>query len=55
LVDYGGKRVLYRRLAAGDSYTQPTFLTHPWVFVDAGGHCRQVVLPDLSQSLVSIR
>jgi hypothetical protein len=54
-LDYGGKRVLYRRMPVGDSYTQPTYLTHPWVFVDDNGRCRQIVLPDPSRTVVSIR
>jgi hypothetical protein len=54
-LDYGGKRVLYRGFGAGDSYTQPTYVTHPWVFADASGHCRQIVLPDPSKTAVSIR
>ena len=54
-LDYGGKRVLYRRMNAGDSYDQPTYVTHPWVFVDANGKCRKIALPDPSQRVVSIR
>ncbi len=54
-LDYGGKRVFYRRLGGGESYVQPTYMTHPWVFVDAGGKCHMVVLPDPARSLVSVR
>lgn len=54
-LDYGGKRVFYRRLAGGESYAQPTYMTHPWVFVDATGKCHMVVLPDPARSLVSVR
>ncbi len=54
-LDYGGKRVFYRRLVGGESYTQPTYVTHPWVFVDASGKCHMVVLPDPARSLVSVR
>ena len=29
-IDHSGKEVFYRELKAGDSYTQETFVTHPW-------------------------
>ncbi len=54
-LDYGGKRVFYRRLGGGESYTQPTYMTHPWVFVDGAGRCHMVVLPDPSRNTVSVR
>jgi hypothetical protein len=54
-LDYGGKRVFYRRLGGGESYTQPTYMTHPWVFVDGAGRCHMVVLPDPARSMVSVR
>lgn len=54
-LDYGGKRVFYRRLGGGESYAQPTYTTHPWVFVDGAGRCHMVVLPDPGHSLVSVR
>jgi hypothetical protein len=44
-LDYSGKRKLYQRLPGGASYTQQTFVTHPWVLVDDGGHCRKIILP----------
>ncbi|MEV6066730.1 protein kinase [Nocardia sp. NPDC052001] len=30
-LDYSGKRVRYQTLAAGGSYVQQTYVTHPWV------------------------
>jgi hypothetical protein len=54
-LDYSGKRVFYRRLNGGESYAQPTYITHPWVFVDASGKCRRIVLPSMSQKVVAIR
>jgi uncharacterized caspase-like protein len=44
-LDYSGKRKLYQRLAAGASYTQQTFVTHPWVLVDDSGQCKKIILP----------
>jgi hypothetical protein len=29
-IDFSGKEVLYRELKSGESYTQETFVTHPW-------------------------
>jgi hypothetical protein len=54
-LDYSGKRVFYRRLNGGESYTQPTYISHPWVFVDASGKCRGIVMPNMSQKVVAIR
>ncbi|MFT3697804.1 MAG: hypothetical protein QM831_31985 [Kofleriaceae bacterium] len=38
-LDFKGERVWYNTLEAGQSYTQQTFVTHPWVIVDDEGHC----------------
>ena len=54
-LDYSGKRVFYRRLNGGESYTQLTYISHPWVFVDASGKCRTIVMPSMSQKVVAIR
>jgi len=35
-ISYSGERVFYQRLRAGASYIQPTFMTHPWLIVQAG-------------------
>ena len=45
-INYSGQRVLYSALAAGQSYVQGTFLTHPWVVTDGGtGTCLGIWLP----------
>jgi hypothetical protein len=54
-LDYAGKRVFYRRLNSGESYDQPTYISHPWVFVDANGKCRKIVMPSPSEKIVAIR
>ena len=54
-LDYSGKRVFYRRLNGGESYAQPTYISHPWVFVDANGKCRRIVMPSMAQKVVAIR
>ena len=38
-LDFNGDRVWYNTLAPGESYSQQTFVTHPWVIVDADGRC----------------
>jgi hypothetical protein len=35
-IDYAGDRVFYNTLGANSSYVQATFLTHPWLIVQAG-------------------
>jgi hypothetical protein len=54
-LNYLGQRVLYRQIDGGGGYTQPTFITHPWVLVDAAGECRKIVLPGASAKVVDIR
>ena len=50
-IDYQGNRIFYRggnfpTLAAGDSYVQGTFITHPWIVTDvATGACLGIWLP----------
>lgn len=36
-IDFAGARVTYKELDSGASYDQETFLTHPWIIVDAEG------------------
>src|SRR4051812_33471849 len=31
---YDGQRVSYKWLEPGESYTQPTYATHPWLVID---------------------
>ena len=45
-LDYSGNRVHYNTLAVAESYTQPTFLTHPWIALDADGNCLGLWLPE---------
>src|SRR6266702_8357091 len=35
-INYAGDRILYNTLAANSSYVQSTYLTHPWLIVQAG-------------------
>lgn len=38
-IDYDGKRHKYQDLDPGESYDQPTFLTHPWLVTGAKNKC----------------
>ena len=44
-LNYQGTRVFYNTLDAGQSYVQQTYLTHPWVVIDAAGACLGIWLP----------
>lgn len=41
-----GQRVLYTTIAPNTSYTQATFVTHPWVITDEQDNCYSVFYPD---------
>ena len=44
-IDSNGQRVFNSTLAAGESFVQQTFLTHPWVVTDSSGTCLGIWLP----------
>lgn len=44
-LDYAGKPVQYRNLNPGESYTQQTFVGHPWMFTDGPGNCKEIFVP----------
>ncbi len=44
-LDFNGRRVHYADLEVGQSYRQQTYVTHPWIALDADGGCRGVFLP----------
>lgn len=45
-VDYDGKRHKYQELDPGESYDQPTFLTHPWLVTGLRDECVGFYLAD---------
>lgn len=45
-LNYQGVRVLYNRLRPNSSYTQQTFVTHPWIVTSTAGKCIAVYLPN---------
>jgi WD40 repeat protein len=50
-LNYSGTRVLYSTLSPGQSFLQPTFLTHPWVVTDSNNTCRAIYLPTLESGV----
>ena len=53
-LNYQGQRVFYNTLAAGQSYVQQTFVTHPWIVTDASGVCLGIWLPTASLGVALI-
>jgi hypothetical protein len=51
----GGQRTLYRTLTPGQSYTQGTFVSHPWVITDPVDNCLTIYRPAQSSDRVVIR
>lgn len=59
-LNFNGHRVYYRDIPAGESYTQQTFVTHPWVITNSdpeqgAGHCIGLFLPTTSPSAAIVR
>jgi von Hippel-Lindau disease tumor supressor len=44
-IDYAGARQSYGTLESGQSVTQSTFLTHPWIVADHSGKCLKLFVP----------
>jgi hypothetical protein len=49
-LDYNGNRQFYQRLESGQSYLQPTYVTHPWVITDGTPGCVAIFLPEAGQT-----
>lgn len=54
-LNYSGNRVFYRQLKPRESYTQQTYVTHPWVVTDAGDACLGVYYPDSQPRVVNLK
>lgn len=52
---YDGSRVLYQTLESGTSYTQETWLTHPWVAVDDSNTCLGYTISDQADKTYVIK
>lgn len=44
-IDFNGQPKDYAGLNPGQKYTINTFLTHPWMFTDGPGNCKQMFIP----------
>ncbi len=53
-INFDGKRDLKRTLKPGEGYSLWTYLTHPFVVVDAKGACAAVYMPRKEYGLVVI-
>lgn len=58
-LDYQGRRVFYKHLFAGQSYTQQTYMTHPWLVtapVPGGGEdCLEIYKPRRGGGTIVLR
>lgn len=53
-LDHRGRRVPYRILMPGQSYRQPTYVTHPWVVTRMDGRALAIFLPDRNPARATI-
>lgn len=53
-LDYAGKEILYRELRAGESYSQPTYVTHPWVVRQKSGKLIKSVVAGFGEEAISV-
>jgi VHL beta domain len=44
-IDYDGSRVFYNTLKPNQTYTQQTYVTHPWVTTTRSGNCTGIHFP----------
>jgi choice-of-anchor C domain-containing protein len=54
-IDYQGQPRLYAALQPGNSYVQVTYLTHPWLVIDAAERCLGIYLPTARPGRVVLR
>lgn len=51
-LNMSGKRVEYKKLSAGASYTQHTFVTHPWLIANLQDQCMGIYTSDSTSNVV---
>ncbi|OWT77647.1 hypothetical protein CEY04_15645 [Achromobacter sp. HZ28] len=51
---FDGNRVKYMDLAAGGSYRQQTYLSHPWVVAGANDRCLGLYLPRATRGVAVV-
>ncbi|MEO1207861.1 MAG: hypothetical protein AAFV45_16175 [Pseudomonadota bacterium] len=54
-LDYNGNPVDYKHLQSGQSYTQSTYVGHPWMITDGPGNCRQIFVPKRGSKRFTIK
>ena len=54
-LNFDGQRVFYRALQPGESYAQPTFVTHPWISATSNDVCQAIYLTVRGTSQVNLR
>jgi len=54
-IDQDGSRVTYQTLRPGETYTQPTYVGHPWVVAAADGQALAVFQPAAAPSRAVVR
>jgi hypothetical protein len=54
-VDFKGQPVQYFTIGPGQSFSQQTFLTHPWFFTDGPGNCIEAMLPSANKTVYKIK
>jgi uncharacterized protein YvpB len=53
-LNYEGGRELYQTVKDGDTYDQPTYLTHPWLITDEDDNAWYVYYPDAQPRSVEV-
>ena len=53
-IDQTGKRKFYKELGPHASYTQPTFVNHPWVIAREDDRCQTVVIAPAKPMIVDV-
>jgi von Hippel-Lindau disease tumor supressor len=53
-LDYRGQRVFYKKLKPSESYTQDTYMTHPWLITDLHDNAWDVYMPTVRPRTVIV-
>jgi hypothetical protein len=53
-INYRGRRESYGSIAPGQTHSQPTYRTHPWLVTDHRGKCLNVYFADVANNAVTI-
>ena len=53
-ISFSGQRVLYEQIPPGGSYSQGTWLTHPWIVADESGTCLTLEVVTATHATVTV-